>query len=91
MRRGNFYTVMGLLVVVILSGVGVVYAKYESRKLFREIEKNRVEKNAIEAEWGRLQLELSARTNYGSVDKKARKDLRLRVPEADEIVVIEPE
>ena len=91
MKKGDFYVAMGLLVVVILSGVGVVYSKYQSRLLFDKIEKNRKQQDAIEAEWGRLQLELGTRTNYSSIEKKAKTKLHLHRPQASEINVIETE
>ena len=89
MKKGDFYVVIGLLLIVILSGVGVVYAKYESRKIFRAIEKNRIEQNAVEAEWGRLQLELGTRTNYSRIEDIAINKLKLYVPKAENIIVID--
>ena len=89
MKKGHFYVAIGLLIAVILSGVGVVYSKYQSRLLFNELEKNRKQQDAIEAEWGRLQLELSTRTNYNGIEKIAIEKLYLHRPKAAEISIIE--
>jgi len=89
MKKGHFYVAIGLLIAVILSGVGVVYSKYQSRLLFNELEKNRKQHDVIEAEWGRLQLELGTRTNYNGIEKIAIENLHLHRPKAAEISIIE--
>ena len=79
-----------LLAGILLSGVGVVYAKYVSRKYFVELELLRKEWEQIEIEWGRLQLEQSTLTTHGRVEKTARKRLEMHIPAPHEVIVIKP-
>ena len=48
-----------LVVMVFVSAVEVVYARHQTRKLFVEIQALEKEKNLLDEEWGRLQLEQS--------------------------------
>ncbi len=79
-----------LLAGVLLSGVGVVYAKYLSRKYFVELELLRKEWEQNEIEWGRLQLEQSTLATHGRVEKTARRRLDMRIPAPQEVIVIKP-
>ena len=79
-----------LLAGVLLSGVGVVYAKYLSRKYFVELELLRKEWEQNEIAWGRLQLEQGTLATHGRVEKTARKRLDMRIPAPQEVIVIKP-
>jgi cell division protein FtsL len=77
-----------LLLAAIVSGVAVVYAKYLSRSLFVELQQVRAERDHADMEWGRLQLELATRGALGRVTRIAGERLQMRVPEAEQIVVV---
>lgn len=77
-----------LSVAVLLSGMGVAFAKYESRKLFSEIERLRVQRDELVVEWGRLQIELATWGEHGRVEEKALKKLKMLVPDALTMKVI---
>ena len=77
-----------LLAGVLLSGIGVVYAKYLSRQHFVELELLRKEWEQIEIEWGRLQLEQSTLSTHGRVEKTARGRLDMHIPAPQEVIVI---
>lgn len=79
-----------MLVLVILSALGVVYAKHESRKLFVELQNMKKEQDRMDVEWGRLQLEQSAWATHGRVENIARKRLDMVIPETKSVVVIRP-
>ncbi|MDJ0807562.1 MAG: cell division protein FtsL [Gammaproteobacteria bacterium] len=82
----------GLLVLlglaVVTSGIGVVYAKYLSRKHFVELQALQLEKERITVEWGRLQLEESTLATHSQVESKARDRLGMHLPQIDEVMVI---
>ena len=59
MTQGNIITVALLGLAVVVSATGVVYAKYASRISFAELESIRTKRDAVDVEWGRLQLEQS--------------------------------
>ncbi len=79
-----------LLAALLLSALGVVYAKYLSRKYFAELESLRKEWEQIEIEWGRLQLEQSTLATHGRVEKTARRRLDMHIPAPQEVIVINP-
>jgi len=86
--RGQVVTAVLLTIAVAGSGIGVVYTKYLSRKLFVELQGLRGERDVIDVEWNRLQLELGAWANHARIEQAAREQLGMRVPRADEIVVV---
>jgi cell division protein FtsL len=90
MTRRRFIAISLLLLLVLGSATAVVYAKYASRKHFVELERLRSERDAVEVEWGRLQLEQGAWATHGRVERVARKRLQMRIPSSSEVVVIRP-
>jgi cell division protein FtsL len=86
--RGQFIGVSCLVVAVIGSGIGAVYAKFMSRSLFVELQQVRVERDRLDMEWGRLQLELATRGALGRVMRIAGQRLDMRPPAAENIVVV---
>lgn len=79
------------LLAVILSATGVVYAKYSSRKYFVELQGLRSERDAIDVEWSRLQLELSTLATHWRIEEKASKELQMQAPLPQQVIVIAPE
>ena len=77
-----------LLLSVIATGMGAVYAKHQSRKLFVELQALESERNAMNVEWGQLQLEQSTHTTHGKVENAARKRLSMEIPGPNQIVIL---
>ena len=77
-----------LLVLVMGSAFAVVYSKHQSRKLFVELQNVNKQIDELNIEWGRLQLEQSAWSAHGRIEKIARKRLGMKLPEANEVVYI---
>jgi cell division protein FtsL len=71
----------GLLLAMLVSAVGVVQAKHESRALLNELQHLRVEQDRLDTEWSQLQLEESAWANHGRIEQIARERLGMREPE----------
>ena len=90
MRQQEFLLVVILAVAVVVSATGVVYAKYASRKQFVELESLRTKSDAVDVEWGRLQLEQSTWATHGRVERIAREKLNMRIPLVEEVKVIRP-
>jgi cell division protein FtsL len=81
----------GVLVIsVISSSIGVVYAKHQSRKLFVELQDLRRERDMLDVEWGQLQLEQGALTTHGQVERAARGRLDMVSPAPEDIVIVDP-
>ncbi|MCP5406470.1 MAG: cell division protein FtsL [Chromatiaceae bacterium] len=75
---------------VLLTSIGVVHAKYSSRKYFVELQKLRLQQDELDVEWGRLQLEQSTWATEHRVERIARGKLKMRIPSAEEVMVIRP-
>ena len=88
MSRGQLFWLSCLIVAVILSGMAVVYAKFLSRSLFVELQQVRASGDAVDMEWGRLQLELATTGALGRVMSIADERLQMQVPAAEQIVVV---
>lgn len=77
-----------LLVLVVASALGVIYSRHESRKLFVELQQLNKQVDELNIEWGRLQLEQSAWSAHGRIERIAVSKLNMKLPDADEVVYI---
>jgi len=77
-----------LILLVLISALSVVHAKYNSRKLFVELQQLSRERDVIDVEWGRLQLEFAALGTHGRVERIAAGRLQMSVPKPGAVVVI---
>jgi cell division protein FtsL len=68
----------------------LVYTKHQSRKLFVELQQLKYQVDDLNTEWGQLQLEQSAWSDHGRIERVARTRLSMVLPESDEVVFIEP-
>lgn len=76
-------------IVCVLSAIALVYTKHESRKLFVELEQLTQQRDALNIEWGQLQIEQSTWAQHARIEQVATDDLSLVRPETTEIFVIE--
>lgn len=88
MSRGGIWLLTILMLAVVGSGVGVVYSKYLSRSHFVKLQGLREERGRVETRWVRLQLEQGSLVTYSKLEVDARKRLGMRIPRADEVVVL---
>lgn len=79
-----------LAVAVLASAVGVAYAKHEARKLFVELQQLYAVRDALDVEWGQLQLEQSTWATDARIERLAHQQLHMRRPPAEAVVVIKP-
>jgi cell division protein FtsL len=82
--------VLILLALVLVSSVGVVYAKHQWRKLFIELQTMGNERDNMDIEWGQLQLQQGTLTTQGQVETKARERLGMVNLSADNMVIVKP-
>ena len=75
-----------LLTLVIGSALTVVYVKHQSRMLFAELRSIQKQQDQQVIEWGRLQLQNTTLATHANVESRARKDLKMRLPEQVELV-----
>lgn len=78
-----------LVAVCVLSALALIFTKHESRKLFIELEELTAERDALNIEWGQLQIEQSTWAMHGRIERVAVQEMSLMRPESGEIYVIE--
>jgi len=79
-----------LALAVLASALGVVYAKHRSRVLFVQLNELQQQRDAMNVEWGQLQLELSTWANQSRIEQIARRRLRMHNVDFDQVVMIRP-
>jgi len=77
-----------LIVAVIASSIGVVYARHESRRHFIELNRLNNERDNLNFEFGRLQLEQATWAENNRIEQIARGRLGMLSPGSTELVVI---
>ena len=77
-----------LLLAVIASAIGVVYARQQSRLQFVELSHLGAERDDLNFEFGRLQLEQATWADNNRIDQIAREKLGVIAPSAAGTVVI---
>ena len=75
-----------LLTLVIGSALTVVYVKHQSRMLFAELRSIQKQQDQQVIQWGRLQLQNTTLATHSNVESRARKDLKMRLPDTVELV-----
>jgi len=89
MRIGAAFIVL-LLVVTIASALGVVYARQKHRQLFIEINGLQRERDDLNIEFGRLQLEQATWAETNRIEQIATGKLGMFTPTGKDIVVVRP-
>jgi len=78
--------ILGLLVIV--SALGVVLSRHESRKLFVELQELQGQRDEMNIEWGRLQIEQSTWATHSRVAGEAATQLGMVVPKTEHVRII---
>ncbi len=77
-----------LIMSVLGSAFGMVYAKHQNRKLFVQLQVLQSERDDMNTEWGKLQLEQATWGTHGRIERFAREKLRMDVPSAGEVTMV---
>ena len=83
-------SILILLVAVIISALGVVYTRHESRDEAVRLGELESDRDAVIAEWSRLQLEQAWLADAGQVESRARDELGMEEPQDAHILVVKP-
>jgi cell division protein FtsL len=79
-----------LWLAVLGSAASVVYARHQARELFVRLEKLNAERDSLEMDWGRLQLEQSAWSSNGFVERVANAKLKMNLPQTRDVRIVRP-
>jgi len=77
-----------LAVSVVGSGLLLIRAEHDARRLFIELEELNREHDRLQVDWGRLQIEQSTWATHSRIESLARERLLLGAPEPEQIVVV---
>ncbi len=75
-----------LLTLVLGSALTVIYVKHQSQVLFADLRSVQKQQDQQIIQWGRLQLQNTTLATHSNVESRARKDLKMRLPENVELV-----
>jgi cell division protein FtsL len=91
MSSNGWRVVVAVLWLGVLgSSLGVIYAKHEARSRFNELQQHTQQRDDLDIEWGQLQLEQSTWATHGRVERVARDDLRMVIPQASDLRIVQP-
>ncbi len=76
--------------MLLLSALAVIICKYHSRLIFIEIQKHEQMLDQYEVEWGQLQLEITMLTEENRVEKVAKQQMKLIIPEREKTIYLKP-
>lgn len=77
-----------LWVAVLASSTAVIYARHQARDLFVRLERLNADRDALEMEWGRLQLEQSAWSSHAFVERVANAKLKMGLPQTQAVRIV---
>ncbi|WP_405232115.1 cell division protein FtsL [Lentisalinibacter salinarum] len=80
-----------LALACVASAMAIIHTRQESRELFVQLQELSGERDALNIEWGRLQIEQSAYATHARVERIARRDLELERPQTSDIYIVKPE
>lgn len=78
----------GLALLIVGSALAVVYEVFLHRHEFRELQKVRQEREALDAEWGRLLIEQQTFGATAQIGGRAVMSLRMYAPPPAQTVVV---
>ncbi len=90
MNEGNRVLIVVTVLFALLLGSAIllVYSKHQSRKVFVELQQLKYQVDALNTEWSQLQLEQSAWSGHGRIERIARNRLSMVMPEPADVVFV---
>ena len=79
-----------LWLAVLGSAVQAIYARHKARDLFVRLERLNAERDSLDMEWGRLQLEQSYWSSNAFVERVANAKLRMNLPQTRDVRIVRP-
>ncbi|HET6804541.1 MAG TPA: cell division protein FtsL [Frateuria sp.] len=77
-----------LLLAVLVSAIGVVWTRHESRVLFVELTRLQNQRDELNVEYGRLELEQATWAEPRRIDEEARSKLGMVTPQPQDIQLV---
>ena len=77
-----------LSVGVVVSALGVVYTKHQTRSLFVDVQRLEIERDRMNVDWGRLQIEQSTLATQARIENIAHGKLAMNIPPQNSVVIV---
>ena len=87
-RRSQSFTLL-LALACVISALALIYTRHEARTLFIELEALSDERDALNIEWGQLQIEQSTWARHARIERVAAGEFKLVRPLSRDVQVIE--
>jgi len=85
---GRYLGTLIMALALLATALGVIWSRHQSRKVFVELQALEYQRDELNVEWGRLQLELATWAEAGRVEQLARAELGLVAKDPAQIMVI---
>ncbi len=82
------WVAVALAVATVASAVAVVYVQYLGRDRYAQLTRLEARLDALEVEWGQLQLEQGAWAAHSRIERLARERLGMTEPPAEAVVMV---
>ena len=79
---------IGLVVAVVGSALSTVLIRYENRQVFLEVRGAEIQRDRLNDEWGKLQLEQATWSLHSLIALEARQKLGMVPPDPQDTVVL---
>ena len=86
----NLSIIYVCLLALAATSAGSVYTKHRARTLFTDIQRLNNERDDLNSEWSRLQLEQSAWSTHGRLESVAREKLGMVLVTDSKMVLVKP-
>jgi cell division protein FtsL len=73
---------------VLGSSVQVIYARHKARATFATLEKLNAERDGLDIEWGRLQIEQSYWSSHAFVERVANAKMQMSLPQTKDVRIV---
>lgn len=84
------FSLLLLLVLVVVTAMAVVLAHHHHRQAFIALIAAERERDALNVEFGRLQIEQATWSETNRIEQIAVEKLGMKFPEGNEVVVVQP-
>lgn len=86
--KAQWVVVFLLIFLLAASALQVVESKHQCRKLFQQLTSAERANDALQIEWGQLQLEQQTLATHGTIEARAASALQMKVPEGSETMMV---
>src|SRR5690554_658252 len=77
-----------LLVMLLVSGVSVIFTTFQQRLLLNELQGLENQRNELQVQWGQMLIEQSTFSLEGRIERKAVEELQMELPRISDIVMV---